>query len=210
MSLLRQLLHEKKFVLLTYLLDDSAPFARLAETAGADALISRGDEYVAEIASAVKIPVGIEYTGLQQIRSKHFESIKKHIDFITFAPAILASMPKLNHLTKILALNEHFSLEELMRLKDQGADALDAAVLSGHLGKKELMVGDLQQYITICISSGLPVIVPTQRMIKPSEVAIIEDAGAKGILLTETVLGKTERSFEKAIQEFRIAVDDLG
>jgi hypothetical protein len=54
------------------------------------------------------------------------------------------------------------------------------------------------------------VIVPTQRSIRTSEVAIIADTGAKGLMLTPVVTGTIPKHVEKAVREYRIAVDDLG
>jgi hypothetical protein len=71
-------------------------------------------------------------------------------------------------------------------------------------------VGDLQQYIGIVISAGLPVIIPTDLAIKPSEVAILWDTGAKAVLMTPKALGKNPKAVENNVRQFRIAVDDLS
>ncbi|MBU0574012.1 MAG: hypothetical protein KKH83_06005 [Candidatus Margulisbacteria bacterium] len=210
MSALRQLLNDNKFTLITCLPEDNPAYARLAQEAGADALLVREHFALEDIVAAVDIPVGLDTVTNEDLADKDFKKMIKLVDFVNFVPEALLQVKALNDLTRVIALDDTFSIEQLMAYKEKGADALDAAILPGRIGKKELMIGDLQQYITICITSGLPVIIPTQKVIKPSEVAIIEDAGAKGLILTETVLGNSERSFEKALREFRIAVDDLG
>ncbi len=98
------------------------------------------------------------------------------------------------------------------RLRQAGGaipERVGGRVVKRYVGK-ELVIGDLQNYIAIALSSNLPVIIPTQRHIKPSEVAIVWDTGIKGLMLTRVVLGETAKTLEKAVREYRIAIDDLG
>ena len=74
---------------------------------------------------------------------------------------------------------------------------------------KDLNVGDLQQLITIAMSTALPVIVPTQKTIRASEVPIIWDTGAKGIMLGGTVTGDTPDSINAVTKEFRSAIEAI-
>jgi hypothetical protein len=55
----------------------------------------------------------------------------------------------------------------------------------------------------------VPVIIPTQLSIRPSEVAIIVDAEAKGLLLTPVVLGTAPTHIEKNVREYKAAVNEL-
>ena len=112
--------------------------------------------------------------------------------------------------SKILTLNSRFTLDELIEISQTKFDALDAAIIPSVGKGRPLQVGDLQQYISIILSAGIPVIVPTQLHLHPSEVAIIADAGAKGILLTKVVTGSTAQHIEEATNKFRMAIDDLG
>jgi len=75
---------------------------------------------------------------------------------------------------------------------------------------RELNVSDLQGYISVAISSKVPVVVPTQKAIRPSEVPIISDTGVKALMIGAVVTGKTVSSLKKATREYRIAIDDLG
>ena len=92
---------------------------------------------------------------------------------------------------------------------DDKVEAIDAAIVPVTDRLKNLEIGDLQNYISVIISSSLPVLIPTDRMIKPSEVSIVWDAGAKGLILTSRVLGETTKSLERNLKEYRIAADDL-
>ncbi|MEK7377186.1 MAG: hypothetical protein AABZ57_08535, partial [Candidatus Margulisiibacteriota bacterium] len=74
---------------------------------------------------------------------------------------------------------------------------------------QNLTVGDLQYYISLAISSALPVIVPTQRRIEPDEIPILADTGVKSIMIGAIVTGKTPGSIEEATRKFREAIDTL-
>ena len=203
---LRRLLHNNPITLIVSLWENDPQLAKLAEDSGADALMLNELEKADLVCKNVRIPTGISLK-TDKITKKHQKQLKS-FDFVNF------SIEHLHHFkgfssTRVAALNENYSIDHLMGIEEK-AEVLDAAIVPIKQGVKGLMVGDLQNYISIIISSDIPVIIPTQRDIKPSEVAIIHDAGARGIILTKAVLGATPRSFEKSIREFRIAADDLG
>ena len=112
---------------------------------------------------------------------------------------------------RIVAFGKDYSLDNLLNVKKVlNVDGVEAAIISASDYGKDLNVGDLQGYISIAISAGVPVIVPTQKSIKVSEVPIIADTGAKGLMIGAIVTGKTANSIKKATREFRAAIDDLG
>ncbi len=207
MSKLIDQLKKKKLTLIVELPQASLEMASAAESAGADAIIISEDQ--PGIIGKVKIPVGFDLSSREKIDEKEMRSYAKY-DFINFHFEALSAVAKHTKPGKILALNDEYSLDKIVGIENMGAEAIDAAIVPLSQGTHELVVGDLQNYIAIAISSGLPVIIPTQREIKPSEVAIIADTGAKGLLLTKVVLGEDPKDFEKALAEYRMAVDDLG
>jgi len=209
MSKLLELLSKKKMTLIVQLPENSVELAKLAEAGGADALVIKNEDNNSDILKAVKIPVGVDLSMEADLNEKQVKAHDK-FDFINFHFGSLSAAAKRAKPGRIIALNDDYSLDKIIGVEDTGAQAIDAAILPVSQRSKELIVGDLQNYIAIAISSGLPVIIPTQRGIKPSEVAIISDTGAKGILLTEVVLGDNPKSMEKALREYRMAADDLG
>jgi len=205
MSKLLKLLKEKKLSLIVELPENRVELAQEAEREGADALLVKQDYAPEDLLGAVKIPVGVDLSHLEKLSDKEIKSYEK-FDFINFHFEVLALLAKQKRSGRIIALNEHYTLDRLIGLESLGAQAVDAAIVPISQASRELVVGDLQNYIAIAISSNLPVIIPTQRKILPSEVAIIADTGAKGLLLTPNVLGENL----KKLKEYRAAVDDLG
>lgn len=207
MTRLQKLLHKNPISLIVELGENDPILAETAASAGADALLLNNLENADQVYSRVSIPVGISLKFGNKVNKKELKELKP-FDFVSYE---MGGMDRINKepFTRIIRLTDRYSISGLMELEEK-AEAIDAAIIPETQAAKNLVIGDLQNYISIIISSSLPVIIPTQRLIKPSEVAIIWDAGAKGIMLNSTVLGKNPRSFEKTIREFRIAVDDLG
>ncbi|OGB88324.1 hypothetical protein A3H38_00635 [candidate division WOR-1 bacterium RIFCSPLOWO2_02_FULL_46_20] len=217
MSQLLELLARNKMTLIVALPENNLELAEAASKGGADALLLAGDlsadkKNMKAIVSRLKVPVGID-----QNRAEHFKKTEVEamaglgfdfidINFENFSGEIV----KLKKIAKVLSLNSRFFLDDLVEIEGAGLNALDAAIVPQSGQGKELVVGDLQNYISIILSAGLPVIIPTQRSIRPSEVAIIADTGAKGILLTPVVTGTSAKHIEKNTREFRVAIDDLG
>jgi hypothetical protein len=94
-------------------------------------------------------------------------------------------------------------------LSERPIDGLDAAVIMPEDWGKDLNVGDLQQYITIAMSTNLPVIVPAQKSIRASEVPVIWDTGAKGLMIGEAITGDTVASLGAVTKEYRSAIDTI-
>jgi len=209
MSKLLNLLKKNKMTLIVQLAEDTVDAARAAEAGGAEALLIEKSEKQEEILKAVKIPVGLDLSQEAKLTEKELKAYEK-FDFINFHFEVLPIIAKQVKTGRVLALNENYTLDKLLGVESVGAQAIDAAIVPLSQGMRELVVGDLQNYIAIALSSNLPVIIPTQRSIKPSEVAIIADTGARGLLLTREVLGENLKTLEKALKEYRVAVDDLG
>jgi hypothetical protein len=209
--------------LVAALAQNDPELAQAAVDGGADALCLHinvrdfGDflaekEKLAAVLEACELPVGV-VTGMKKQAARHEieEMIKMGFDFfninIEHAPAYV---PDLKRITKVIALGSRFTIDVVLGVGRFGANAIDAAIVPSSEHGKELKVGDLQNYISIVMTAGIPVIVPTQRSVKPSEVAIIADTGAKGLMLTPVITGKTARGIKETVQSFRVAVDDLG
>ncbi len=223
MPKLINLLDKNKMTLIAALPKNDPELAQAAIAGGADALqlhinvhgfgsFKEEKENLQKVLSTSKIPVGIVPGHKSHASEKEMgEIVKMGFDFFDMDVDTLPPfMLKLENISKVLALNSKFAIDKLTGLSEKGAEALDAAIIPSPGQGKNLVVGDLQNYISIVISAGIPVIIPTQRSIKTSEVAIIADTGAKGLLLTSVVTGTTAKHIQKAAQEFRVAVDDLG
>jgi len=223
MPRLIEMLNANKLTLITALAQNEPALAQAAVEGGTDALLLHVNvrefgDYISEkekikgVLDVVDVPVGVVTGHKEQATHAEIEEmVKMGVDFfnikIEYAPRFV---PDLKKVAKVMALGSRFTIDVVLGVGRYGANAIDAAIIPSSEYGKELMVGDLQNYISIVMSAGIPVIVPTQRSIKSSEAAIIADTGAKGLMLTPIVTGKTAKGVKEKVQEFRVAVDDIG
>ncbi|MFC1637514.1 hypothetical protein ACFL1W_00685 [Candidatus Margulisiibacteriota bacterium] len=223
MPKLVELLNKNKLTLIVALPGNDPQLAEAAIKGGADALQLQlnvrdfGDfksekARLAEIHKLAKVPIGIMPGSKKHASQKEMqEMIGMGFDFFNMKMDNLPDFyPKIKGPTKVLALGSRFTIDVILGIGKYAADAIDAAIIPSSEAGRNLVVGDLQNYISIVISAGIPVIVPTQRAVRPSEAAIISDTGAKGLMLTPVVTGTTAKHIEANTREFRVAVDDLG
>jgi hypothetical protein len=222
MPKLVELLNKNKLSLIVALPKNDPQLAEAAIKGGADALQLQlnikdfGDfrsekAALADILELADVPVGIMPGVKKHASQKEMQEMSKMgFDFFNMKMDNLPSYyPEIKGAHKVLGLGSRFTIDVVLGIGQYAADAIDAAIIpAGEFGR-DLIVGDLQNYISIVISAGIPVIVPTQRAVRPSEAAIIADTGAKGLMLTPVVTGTTAKHIESNTREFRVAVDDL-
>ena len=213
MSRLVSFLSKEPLTLIVKLAENTVEMAKAAEASGADAIClsySEDKDVLRDIIDAVKIPVGmsLDENILTEAEMKDFK--KLGFDFIDIplndAPDHLL---KMGGFGKILSLDPDYSELDLTRLSDRPIDGLNAAVIMPEDWGKDLNVGDLQQYITIAMSTTLPVIVPAQKSIRASEVPIIWDTGAKGIMIGGNIVGNSIESLKAVVKEYRSAMETI-
>ncbi|OGC06304.1 hypothetical protein A2526_04185 [candidate division WOR-1 bacterium RIFOXYD2_FULL_36_8] len=204
MSRLLDAMKSKTLTLIVHIPENVVDLAKAAESSGADVLIVSYDKEADKIPKEVSIPVGLD---LSLSAPKDIESLSG-FDFINFNHNALDNYANFKN-TKVIILDDYYTLDKLMSITAKNIDAINAAIIPIRQKGKDLLVGDLQNYIAIALSSNLPVIIPTQRSIKVSEVSIIWDTGVKGLILTDVVLGKNIKLLSKAIKEYRVAIDDI-
>jgi hypothetical protein len=229
MSKLIDLMAKNKLTLIVSLPENSAGLAKAAIEGGADALkvhinithkaagtkfgsLEQERAALEEILEVADVPVGIVPGENVLPDEKQFGVlVKMGFDFydikVEHLPAWCLKAKKIG---RIVALSKDYSIDKLMGLSKLGVDGVEAAIVSATDYGKDLNIGDLQGYISIAISAGVPVVVPTQKAIRISEVPIIADTGAKGLMIGAIVTGKTAASIKKATRAFRAAIDDLG
>ena len=90
-----------------------------------------------------------------------------------------------------------------------GAGVVEASIMPGTEYGQPLCMRDLLRYRTLVQATKLPVVVPTQRLIRPSEVAALAQTGVRGLMIGAVVTGRTEESIRRAVHEFRNAIDRM-
>jgi hypothetical protein len=87
---------------------------------------------------------------------------------------------------------------------------IEASVMPHEAYGQPLTAADVSLYAEIAHRSGLPVIVPTQKSIRPDEVAALSDAGTAAALIGAIVTGTEVAGIVDATRRFRTAIDKLS
>ena len=102
-----------------------------------------------------------------------------------------------------------YSLEEISRMPAMGCNVLEASVISGGEYGQGLSMRDLIRYNAIADAVSVPVVVPTQRAIRPDEVEALIRTGVKGLMIGAIVTGQEEASIARTVAAFRKAIDEV-
>lgn len=229
MSRLVEKLKKEKFLLMVSLPRNSVGLGRAAFYGGADAVkvhlnvkhAASGNKFgtfdeerhVLElILSTINLPVGfVPGEKKQMINLNEFRITEKMgFDFFDiYHEYIPYWMFQTTKLGKVLALGEKFSTEEALLLKQEGIDVIETSIVRKEDYGKELTQSDLINYKTLTETVDIPMIVPTQKAIKPEEIEILLETKFRGIIIGAIVTGTTPSSLEKATTSFRKAIDKL-
>ncbi len=107
------------------------------------------------------------------------------------------------------ACDGSYELWEIEKLEQAGAQVLEASVMPGAEYGQPLSMRDVVRYSAIAAHTTLPMVIPSQRFIRPQELPALWDAGMKGIMIGAVVTGRTEESIRRAVAEFRNAIDRM-
>ena len=102
-----------------------------------------------------------------------------------------------------------YSLREISRMPALGCDVLEASVIPGVEYGQDLSMRDLIRYSAIADAVSVPVVVPTQRAIRPDEVEALIRTGVKGLMIGAIITGQEETSIARTVAAFRKAIDEV-
>ena len=107
------------------------------------------------------------------------------------------------------ACDGSYSLDEIAAMQRCGVDVLEASIMPGAEYGQPLSLRDLLRYQAIVSRTALPVVVPTQRFIRPEELPALAATGVKGLMIGAVVTGRTEDSIRRAVGDFRSVIDRM-
>ncbi len=126
-----------------------------------------------------------------------------------YAQHVPAELLQDSSLAKMIALDSNYTAEEVRTLEKIGADVLEASVIKPETYGQPLTAKEILTYTAICSGTSLPVVVPTQRYIKPNEVLVLSRCKVAGIMTGAVVTGKTADTIAKALGAFRNEIDKM-
>ncbi|NCO36301.1 MAG: hypothetical protein AUJ92_09515 [Armatimonadetes bacterium CG2_30_59_28] len=113
-------------------------------------------------------------------------------------------------MTRVVAIGPEWNPDQLRSLQSMGgADILEAAIVPHDRYGEPLSVRDITQYRAISGFADAPVIVPTQKKVRPEEVPVLVDAGIRALMIGAIVTGKHPEGIENVTSHFRSQIDEV-
>lgn len=226
---LKKILTENKLSLIVSLPENNPSLASAAIRAGADAIKmhvnvqhrASGNSFYAtdayreqflEIREEFEGPIGIVPGGSFEdlIESELDQLIELGFNYYSiYAHHMPSWMLSLDQLEKTFAISNGYSSLFIGNVKHLGITAVEASIIPGEEYGTPLTFKDVLAYSSLVQKSDVPVLVPSQRNLKPSDILSLSKAGVKAVMLGAIVIGHTEESIEIAVSAFRNAIDSL-
>jgi hypothetical protein len=154
-------------------------------------------------------PVGIVAGAEDPATHEEMEDLRlMGIDFFDlYASHMPAWMWRVQGMSKVVALEANAPPPQATILERLGADMIEIAVIPHEGYGQQLSVADLLYYRAIRDSTNVPLILPTQRAIRPDEAPILtERCGIEAIMIGAIVTGRTPHEIENATKAFKRAM----
>ena len=142
----------------------------------------------------------------EDVRELPFSFYSVYADHI---PAWVAGRIDKEKAALMAACDSACPMELIASMPGAGADVVEASVIPGDEYGQPLSFRDLMKYRAIVDATKVPVVVPTQRAIRPDEVGTLARCGVKALMIGAVVTGKTEESIISAVNAFRKAIDSI-
>lgn len=227
MNAYMQLFEEKQHPLIMSIPCNDADIAEAAFNAGADAVkvhvnlthhaskfhfgaASEHRECFERLFACRRGPLGVVLGDSAQIvRDTFADTLAYPFDFVSLyaahTPTEILRLPQ----ARMIACDGNTTLKEVEEFAGMGANILEASMLPPEEYGKPLQMMDLIRYRQLVEASGLPVVVPTQRAIRPEDVKALFDVGVRGLMIGAIVTGVTRDSVKRAVEIYRNAIDRL-
>ena len=220
---------KSKMVLIASLPENSYELAKCAWEAGADAIkvhvnvwhrasnntfatIEEQKELLKKIVNDSPVPVGIV---LGDSAKKAEESLEQAVelgfDFVSlYSHHTSPNLLTCDKIDKFFAVDYTYSFDQIKLVNDSNfATFLELSICRPETYGERLNGLDLMKYKYISEHVDLPTIVPTQHVVKPSDIPLLHDCHIAGIMIGAVTYGKDKDNIFKTLKAFREAIDKL-
>lgn len=226
MSKTCELLTKKEFTLIVSLPDNRYDFAKAAWEAGADAIkvhinvahnaskitfyaLDHYKDVFEKILKDSPVPVGIVIGNEVKLAEEALDEVlKMGFDFISlYGRDMPVSLGYNRPIKTFYAIDEFYNLDLVKQISKQYvSDVIEASILNPSNYGKSLSLETLLKYQQIVQVSKLPVIIPTQHYIKPSEIKDLKQIGVKGLMIGAVVTSNSVESIYDAVTRYKDAI----
>jgi len=153
-------------------------------------------------------PVGIVAGGdIESVEKDYEKAADCGFDFVSLytqhMPARFLQNKKMLH---AMALDYSFPLDMIPHLS---TDILEVAIINPDGYGQPLNALDITMYRAVASKTNLPMVVPTQRKILPSDLVELKDVGISAIMIGAVVTGRDIEGLKRAISNFRDGIDRI-
>ncbi|MGM9974376.1 MAG: hypothetical protein ACI33K_10105 [Clostridiaceae bacterium] len=165
------------------------------------------------IAIAGDIPVGVvpgaqeafitegELSTLEEMGVSFFSSYIHHLP-----PFMMDS----KSLTKMVAIDNNYDDALIKAIKSSPIDVLEGSIIPGEDYGTPLSYSDLLRYGHLALEADKPLLIPSQKKIKPREVKYLYDQGCKALMIGAVVTGGDDaEKIKRATASFREVIEGL-
>lgn len=229
MNRLLQTLKTKKCSLIASLPENTYELAKLAWESGVDAIKVHVNVFhyasqntfgkletmrpiFEQIIKDSPVPVGIVAGGDTESAEAILDELAEiGFDFISlYAHHTPASFFQNHKMNNFLSISSTYCLAEVQSIVDGGyADMLELSVVDREEYGKRLNARDLAKYRAISSLSSVPTVLPTQKLIMPSDVKVIHQTGVKAIMVGAVVFQNNPEKMRQILRDFRAEMDRL-
>ncbi len=167
--------------------------------------------FVEQLLEECPVPVGVVVGGSPDAVDADFANIlHQKFDFLSlYCHDATSSILNQDKITRMLACNYTYSLDEISMFEKIGAEILEVSIVDPEKYGEPLTARDIIHYQQVIQSVSLPTLLPTQKKIKPSEVQLLNDIGFDAVMIGAVVTGQEINGFTEQVQCFRKAIDAL-
>ena len=163
-----------------------------------------------KVLSAVHLPVGIvpgaeKLAALEEMRELEKMGIDFYDLFAHHLPLDYLSL----ELGRMVCLDSRYSPEQAKRIASGGVDLFESSMIPHEGYGKPVCFADLAAWKALVEGLSVPVMVSTQRKIKPEEIEYLYEIGIKGIVIGVVVTGETVKEVYEITKLFRKAIERL-
>ncbi|MCE7872034.1 hypothetical protein DYH09_16870 [bacterium CPR1] len=165
-----------------------------------------------EILDAVRVPVGI-VTGeeTQPTAAEWAELSGFGFDFWDlFARYTAPGCFDVPGLGRMVAVDDSWTGEMVQDMVKLGVDVFEASIIPRTQYRTPLNLVDLTRYAALGRAARVPIMVPSQKALRPDEVGWLRRVGASGVTIGAIVTGLEPDGLRAATASFRAAIDALG
>lgn len=219
----------KRFLLLCDLHSNSCEFSRAAEESGVDAVMlhlnespAQGarfggleieEDSIKECLAGANIPFGLTIGDARLLTSDEWERcVALGFSFVNmFAHHMPTFVWKDDRLMKVASLGPGYILEQIRSIAEFREFSAFIASFTAMQGfGSNLNVLDITTLKLITGLAKKPVLLPTQKLVRPEDVPVLRTLGLRGLTITSVAYGNSVDTLKETVQQFRQAIAASG